>query len=84
MPPEERLEQRKRNVAPLVDAFFAYLKYEQGHVAPKMKTGRQSATASIRNRFCGYFLQMVLSDDKQCCGAKYSPLYSGQEELVSD
>ena len=28
MPPEERLEQRKRNVAPLVDAFFAYLKYE--------------------------------------------------------
>ena len=56
MPPEERLEQRKRNVAPLVDAFFAYLKYEQGHVAPKMKTGRAISYCINQESFLRVFL----------------------------
>lgn len=83
--PVERLEQRKRNVAPLIDAFFAYLKYGQGHVAPKMKTGReisychQSGIVSegISHRWC-------CPDDKQCCRAGDPPLYSGQNWYLID
>lgn len=56
MPPEEHLEQRKRNVAPLVDAFFAYLKYEQGHVAPEMKTGRAISHCINQESFLRVFL----------------------------
>ncbi len=56
MPPEESLEQRKRNVAPLVAAFFAYLKYEQGHVAPKMKTGRAISYCINQESFLRVFL----------------------------
>jgi transposase len=52
----ERLEQRKRNVAPLVDAFFAYLKYGQGHVAPKMKTGRAISYCINQESFLRVFL----------------------------
>lgn len=36
---EERLIERKKNVAPLVDSFFAYLRSERDRVAPKSKTG---------------------------------------------
>ena len=56
MPPEESLEQRKRNVAPLVAAFFAYLKYEQGHVAPKMKTGRAISYCINQESFLRVFI----------------------------
>lgn len=37
---EERLEARQKDIAPLVDAFFAYIKTEGGKVAPKSRTGK--------------------------------------------
>lgn len=37
---EERLEARQKDIAPLVDAFFAYIKTEEGKVAPKSRTGK--------------------------------------------
>ncbi len=40
MSPEERLKKRQENIAPVVDAFFAYLKSVDGKVAPKSKTGK--------------------------------------------
>ncbi len=38
--PEERLKKRQENTAPVVDAFFEYLKSVEGQVAPKSKTGK--------------------------------------------
>ena len=38
--PEERLEKRKTVIAPLVDAFFAYIKTEQRNISPKSITGK--------------------------------------------
>ena len=38
--PEERLEKRKTIIAPLVDAFFAYIKEERKHISPKSITGK--------------------------------------------
>lgn len=37
---DERLKQREKNVGPLVDAFFAYLRSVSPTVAPKCKTGK--------------------------------------------
>ena len=40
MPPQERLIQRQETIAPLVDAFFAYIKAERRNISPKSATGK--------------------------------------------
>ena len=38
--PQERLVQRQETIAPLVDAFFAYIKAERRNISPKSATGK--------------------------------------------
>ncbi len=56
MSPEERLAARERNVQPLVDAFFAYLKSVKDTVAPKSKTGKGISYCLNQEKFLRVFL----------------------------
>ncbi len=56
MEPAERLEARIRYVQPLTDAFFAYLKSNEGTVAPKSATGKAISYCLNQERFLRVFL----------------------------
>lgn len=53
---DERLEQRTRHVAPLVDAFFAYLRTEKERIAPKSRTGKAIQYCLNQEQFLRVFL----------------------------
>ena len=55
--PEKRLEERKRSVAPLVDAFFAYLRSSKDRVAPKSRTGKAIAYCLNQEKYLRVFLE---------------------------
>ena len=40
LPPASRLEKRQSIIAPMVDAFFAYLKSERKNISPKSGSGK--------------------------------------------
>ena len=54
--PKSVWNSEKEMLPHLVDAFFAYLKYEQGHVAPKMKTGGAISYCINQESFLRVFL----------------------------
>lgn len=54
--PDERMKERKSKVAPLVDAFFAYLKSESAKVAPKSKTGKAIQYCLNQEKYLRVFL----------------------------
>ena len=56
MTPEDRLEHRKSSIAPLVDAFFAYLKAQYSVVAPKSQTGKGIAYCLNQEEYLRVFL----------------------------
>lgn len=56
MTPEQRLEERKRTVAPLVDAFFAYLKSREPVVTAKSKTGKAIQYCLNQEKYLRVFL----------------------------
>ena len=55
--PEKRFEERTRSVAPLVDAFFAYLRASKDRVAPKSKTGKAIAYCLNQEKYLRVFLK---------------------------
>lgn len=57
MSAEERLEKRKSRIAPLVDAFFAYLKSESVKIAPKSKTGKSISYCLNQEDYLRVFLE---------------------------
>ena len=56
MSPQERLMERKRTIAPLVDAFFAYLKFQEPLVAPKSRTGKAISYCLNQEKYLRVFL----------------------------
>ena len=54
--PEERLEMRRKECAPLVDAFFAYLKAESLEVAEKTRTGKAISYCLNQEKYLRVFL----------------------------
>ena len=55
--PEKRLEERTRSVAPLVDAFFAYLRSSKDRVAPKSRTGKAITYCLNQEKYLRVFLE---------------------------
>jgi hypothetical protein len=55
--PEKRFEERKRSAAPLVDAFFAYLKSSKDSVAPKSRTGKAISYCLNQEEYLRVFLE---------------------------
>ena len=55
--PEERQSFREKQCAPLVDAFFAYLKEQQIPIAPKAKTGDAIRYALNQESYLKVFLK---------------------------
>ena len=56
MAPEERLNKRQERIAPLVDAFFAYLKNDGAKIAPKSKTGEAITYCLNQEKYLRVFL----------------------------
>ena len=56
MGPEERLNKRQERIAPLVDAFFAYLKKDGAKIAPKSKTGEAITYCLNQEKYLRVFL----------------------------
>ena len=54
--PQQRLDARQKEVAPLVDAFFAYIKANQTVVAPKSLTGKAIAYGLNQEKYLRVFL----------------------------
>ena len=54
--PEDRLEQRKSAIAPLVDAFFEYLKSERRKISPKSGTGKAISYCLDQEAYLRVFL----------------------------
>ena len=54
--PEERLNKRQERIAPLVDAFFAYLKTDGAKIAPKSKTGEAITYCLNQEKYLRVFL----------------------------
>lgn len=54
--PDKRLEYRKKRVAPLVDAFFAYLQSMSVKVAPKSQTGKSIQYCLNQEKYLRVFL----------------------------
>ena len=48
--------ERKRTIAPLVDAFFAYLKFQEPLVAPKSRTGKAISYCLNQEKYLRVFL----------------------------
>lgn len=57
LPAQERLELRKKRIAPLVDAFFAYLKSESLKIAPKSGTGKAITYCLNQEKYLRVFLE---------------------------
>lgn len=55
--PTERLEARKKYVAPLVDAFFAYLKSVEPSVTPKSQAGKGISYCLNQEKYLRVFLE---------------------------
>lgn len=55
--PEERFKERQRTIAPLVDAFFAYLKSEIPHLARGSKTGAAVSYCLNQEKYLRVFLE---------------------------
>lgn len=55
--PEERRSFREKECAPLVDAFFAYLKEQQLSIAPKSGTGKAIQYALNQESYLKVFLE---------------------------
>jgi len=53
----ERLNKRQEEVAPLVDAFFAYIKKEAQNVAPKSKLGKSITYCLNQEKYLRVFLE---------------------------
>ena len=84
MPPEERLEQRKKTL-PHWLIYLCVSEIRAGSRSAKMETGRATSYCiNQRTVSAGISYRWCCPDDKQCRGAKYLPLYSGQEEWVPD
>lgn len=56
LPPDERLKQRKDKIAPLVDAYFAWIKQIQQHITPKSKTGEAISYSLNQEKYLRRFL----------------------------
>jgi len=56
MDPRERLEQRASKVAPLIDAFFAYIRSQSEKVAPKSQTGKAISYCLNQESYLRVFL----------------------------
>ena len=54
--PEDRLEQRKSTIAPLVDAIFEYLKSERKKISPKSGTGKAISYCLDQEAYLRVFL----------------------------
>ena len=54
--PEERLDKRTSEVAPLVDAFFAYIRSESLRVTPKSLTGKSITYCLNQEKYLRVFL----------------------------
>ena len=54
--PEERLKEREQKTAPLVDAFFDYIRKEQNSVAPKSQTGKAISYCLNQEQYLRVFL----------------------------
>jgi transposase len=54
--PEERLSRRQEKTAPIVDAFFAWMREESLRVAPKSQTGKAIAYCLNQEKYLRIFL----------------------------
>lgn len=57
MPPEERLEHRQLTVKPLVDAYFAWVKQNEGKVSVKSKTHNGFTYSINQEKYLKVFLE---------------------------
>lgn len=56
LPPEERLKQRDLLIKPLVEAFFVWIKKNQGFVLPKSETGKGITYCLNQEKYLKVFL----------------------------